>query len=45
MGFKVVKPQGQDNECLTLNENGLTVEPCTLDTDQRFSLVNSITPC
>lgn len=45
MGFKVVKPQGQDNECLTLNENGLTVEPCTLDTDQRFSLVNSVTPC
>lgn len=32
-------------QCLTLNENGLTVEPCSLIPSQRFSTLNSITSC
>lgn len=37
MGFYVVNPEVDTNHCITLNNNGLTVEPCNmLHPSQRF---------
>ena len=36
MGFYVVNPEIDQNQCITLNNNGLTVEPCNLYSSQRF---------
>ena len=38
-------PNDKNNQCLTLNENGVTVEPCNLEPSQRFSIVNNVTSC
>jgi len=41
--FAVVQPNnGSGKECLTLNEDGLSVEPCNGSTDQRFAVVNAV---
>ncbi len=38
--FSVVQPNnGTGKECLTLNEDGLSVEPCNGSTDQRFAVL------
>lgn len=53
-GFNIIKPTNindnakfsdEDKQCLSLNENGLSIEPCTLEPRQRFSTVNSVTSC
>ena len=53
-GFNIIKPANTNNnanyydknmQCLSLNENGLSIEPCTLEPKQRFSTVNTITSC
>lgn len=36
MGFYVVNPENDNNQCLTLNNDGLSVMPCSLDASQRF---------
>ena len=41
--FAVVQPNnGSGKECLTLNADGLSVEPCNGSTDQRFAVVTAI---
>lgn len=45
MDFNVINPKGKEQECLTLNDSGLTVEPCTLESNQRFSTLDTITAC
>lgn len=41
--FSVVQPNnGTGKECLTLNEDGLSVEPCNGSTDQRFAVVTTL---
>ena len=53
-GFNIIKPSNtnpnadfydKNMQCLSLNENGLAIEPCTLEPKQRFSTVNSVTSC
>jgi hypothetical protein len=45
MNFYVVNPEIDSNQCMTLNNDGLSVMPCTLDSSQRFKpLYHSITP-
>lgn len=53
-GFNIIKPENtndnsnyydKNRQCLSLNENGLSIEPCTLEPKQRFSIVNSVTSC
>ena len=45
VGFYVVSPETDPNQCLMLNGDGLSVMPCTLDVSQRFkTYYNSITP-
>lgn len=40
--FSVVQPNnGTGMECLTLNADGLSIEPCNGSTDQRFAIVTS----
>ena len=36
MGFYVVNPEIDQNQCITLNNNGLSVEPCDMYASQRF---------
>ena len=36
MGFYVVNPISSDNQCLQLNNDGLSVMPCNMDSTQRF---------
>ena len=38
-------PKDKEKQCLALNDNGVTVEPCSLEPSQRFSIVNSVTAC
>jgi hypothetical protein len=45
MDFNVINPKGKEQECLTLNEDGLTIEPCTLESNQRFSTLDTVTAC
>ena len=45
MDFHVINPKGKEQECLTLNDSGLTVEPCTLESNQKFSTLDTITAC
>lgn len=41
--FAVVQPNnGTGKECLTLNEDGLSIEPCNGSTDQRFAVMTAI---
>lgn len=35
-GFYVVNPEGQSDQCLQLNGDGLSVMPCNMDASQRF---------
>ena len=53
-GFNIIKPVNMNNKadydnqnkhCLSLSDSGLSVEPCTLESKQRFSTVNNITAC
>jgi len=53
-GFNILKPinvnnkantNDKDKQCLSLNENGLTIEPCTLEPKQRFSIIDNVTTC
>jgi len=45
MGFYVVNPETDNNQCLTLNNDGLSVMPCNIDASQRFKpFYHSITP-
>jgi hypothetical protein len=47
-GFNVITPiynEINDNQCLQLNSDGLSVMPCTLDFDQRFKpIYNTVLP-
>jgi len=44
-GFYVVNPEGYNEECLQLNNDGLSVMPCNMDSSQRFKpYYHSITP-
>lgn len=52
--FNIIKPvntntnalnNDREKQCLTLNNEGLTVEPCSLEPNQRFSIVNKVTAC
>ena len=36
MGFYVINPSSTDNQCLQLNNDGLSVMPCNMDSTQRF---------
>lgn len=36
MGFYVVNPEIDANQCITLNSDGLSVMPCTMEPSQRF---------
>ena len=36
LGFYVVNPETDSNQCLTINNDGLSVIPCNLDSSQRF---------
>jgi len=36
MGFYVVNPEVDPNQCITLNNTGLSVEPCDMYASQRF---------
>jgi hypothetical protein len=36
MGFYVVSPETASDQCLMLNNDGLSVMPCTMDSSQRF---------
>jgi hypothetical protein len=41
--FSIVQPNnGTGKECLTLNEDGLSVEPCNGSTDQRFAVMTAV---
>lgn len=45
MGFYVVNPETANNQCLTLNPDGLSVMPCNIDASQRFKpFYHSISP-
>jgi hypothetical protein len=45
MDFYVVNPEIDQNQCMTLNNDGLSVMPCTLDASQRFKpFYHTITP-
>ena len=45
MGFYVVNPETANDQCLTLNPDGLSVMPCNIDASQRFKpFYHSITP-
>ena len=45
MGFYVVNPETDNNQCLTLNNDGLSVMPCNINASQRFKpFYHSITP-
>jgi hypothetical protein len=45
MGFYVVNPETDANQCMTLNNDGLSVMPCTIEASQRFKpFYHSITP-
>lgn len=35
-GFYVVNPEGYTDQCLQLNQDGLSVMPCNMDSSQRF---------
>jgi hypothetical protein len=44
-GFYVVSPEGNSEQCLQLNRDGLSVMPCNMDSSQRFKpYYHSITP-
>lgn len=44
-GFNVVNPINNQDQCLQLNNDGLSVMPCNLDFDQRFRpLYNTVLP-
>ncbi len=45
MGFYVVNPETAADQCLMLNEEGLSVMPCNMDASQRFKqLYHSVNP-
>ena len=44
-GFNIVNPINNQDQCLQLNNDGLSVMPCTLDFEQRFRPVyNTVLP-
>ena len=45
MGFYAVSPKDDLKECLTLNNDGLTIQPCDLNSNQRYTVFNKIVPC
>ena len=45
MGFYAVSPKNNLKECLTLNDDGLTIQPCDLNSNQRYTVFNKIVPC
>ena len=45
MGFYAVSPKDDLKECLTLNDDGLTIQPCDLNSNQRYTVFNKIVPC
>lgn len=45
MGFYSVNPETDNNQCLQLNTDGLSVMPCTMESSQRFkTLYHSVNP-
>ena len=36
MGFNVVNPETNANQCMMLNNDGLSVMPCNMSVEQRF---------
>jgi len=45
MGFYAVSPETASDQCLMLNNDGLSVMPCTMDSSQRFKpYYHSISP-
>ena len=44
-GFNIVNPIGNQDQCLQLNSQGLSVMPCNLDFEQRFRpIYNTVMP-
>jgi len=42
-GFSIINPSTDTNQCLQLNNDGLSVIPCTLETSQRFKELYNVT--
>ena len=45
LGFYYVSPKDYAKECMTLNDNGLTIQPCDLDSNQRYHVSKNIASC
>jgi hypothetical protein len=36
LGFNAITPSSNINQCLTADSNSITIQPCTLDNNQKF---------
>lgn len=44
-GFHTLSPKLHTTQCITLNDDGLTIQPCNLQVEQRFNVSNNISSC
>jgi len=45
LGFYTVSPKGNDKQCMTLNDNGLVIQPCDLNSEQRYHVSDKVVSC
>jgi hypothetical protein len=45
LGFYTVSPKGDEKQCMTLNEDGLVIQPCDLNSEQRYYVSDNIVSC
>ena len=45
LGFYTVSPKGDEKQCMTLNDNGLVIQPCDLNSEQRYHVSDKIVSC
>lgn len=45
LGFYAVSPKGDAKQCMTLNDDGLVIQPCDLDSEQRYQVSDKIVSC
>lgn len=45
LGFYAVSPKEDDKQCMTLNDDGLVIRPCDLNSEQRYHVSDNIVSC
>ena len=45
LGFYSVSPKGDEKQCMTLNDNGIIIQPCDLNSQQRYHVSDKVVSC